>query len=83
MLMLELTGARLVDGTVDVGGPGPDAKTIRLRDEKVTRLLGTEVPLGARPTCSSGSSSASTTAATTSRSRCPRSGATTSRARST
>ena len=45
-LMLELTGARLVDGTVDVGGEGPAPKTIRLRDEKVTRLLGTEVPLG-------------------------------------
>jgi phenylalanyl-tRNA synthetase beta chain len=45
-LMLELTGARLVPGTVDVGGEGPPAKTLRLRDEKVTRLLGTEVPLG-------------------------------------
>ena len=44
--MLELTGARLVDGTVDVGGPGPAPKTLRLRDEKVTRLLGTQVPLG-------------------------------------
>ncbi len=44
-LMLELTGARLVDGTVDVGGPGRRPKKIRLRDEKVTRLLGTEVPL--------------------------------------
>ena len=44
--MLELTGARLVDGTVDVGGEGPAPKTLRLRDEKVTRLLGTEVPLG-------------------------------------
>ena len=45
-LMLELTGARLVPGTVDVGGEGPPPKTLRLRDEKVTRLLGTEVPLG-------------------------------------
>jgi phenylalanyl-tRNA synthetase beta chain len=43
--MLELTGARLVDGTVDVGGPGPEAKTIRLRDAKVTGLLGIEVPI--------------------------------------
>jgi phenylalanyl-tRNA synthetase beta chain len=48
ILMLELTGARLVDGTVDVGGEGPPPETIRLRDEKVTRLLGTEVPLGAQ-----------------------------------
>ncbi len=45
-LMLELTGATLQPGTVDVGGPGPEPKTLRLRDEKVTRLLGTEVPLG-------------------------------------
>jgi phenylalanyl-tRNA synthetase beta chain len=45
-LMIELCGARLVDGTVDVGGPGPAPRTIRLRDEKVTRLLGASVPLG-------------------------------------
>ena len=43
-LMLELTGARLVDGTIDVGGAGPEPQTIRLRDEKVERLLGTAVP---------------------------------------
>src|SRR5215212_3258532 len=43
-LMLELTGARLADGTIDVGGEGPDPQTIRLRDEKVERLLGTAVP---------------------------------------
>jgi phenylalanyl-tRNA synthetase beta chain len=43
-LMLELTGARLVDGTIDVGGPGDPPATIRLRDEKVERLLGTPVP---------------------------------------
>jgi phenylalanyl-tRNA synthetase beta chain len=45
-LMIELAGARLVDGTVDIGGEGPPPKTIRLRDEKVTGLLGTEVPVG-------------------------------------
>ena len=45
-LMIDLCGARLVPGTVDVGGEGPPPKTLRLRDEKVTRLLGTEVPLG-------------------------------------
>jgi phenylalanyl-tRNA synthetase beta chain len=44
-LMLELTGARLVDGTIDIGGEGPAPKTIRLREEKVTRLLGTAVPI--------------------------------------
>src|SRR3954447_7020492 len=36
-LMLELTGARLVEGTIDVGGDGPPPRTIRLRDEKVQR----------------------------------------------
>jgi phenylalanyl-tRNA synthetase beta chain len=46
ILMLQLTGARLVEGTVDVGGPGPEPATLRLREERVTRLLGTEVPLG-------------------------------------
>ncbi len=44
ILMLELTGARLVGGTVDVGGPGPDPVTIRLRDERLERLLGTPIP---------------------------------------
>jgi phenylalanyl-tRNA synthetase beta chain len=44
ILMLELTGARLVGGTVDVGGPGPEPATIRLRDERVERLLGTPIP---------------------------------------
>jgi phenylalanyl-tRNA synthetase beta chain len=45
-LMLELTGARLVDGTIDVvSDPAlPPPATIRLRDEKVERLLGTAVP---------------------------------------
>jgi phenylalanyl-tRNA synthetase beta chain len=45
-LMLSLTGARLVPGTVDLGGEGPPPKTLRLRDEKVTGLLGASVPLG-------------------------------------
>src|SRR3954447_22829339 len=46
-LMLQLTGARLVEGTIDVGGDrwaGIPSHTIRLRDEKVRRLLGTAVP---------------------------------------
>lgn len=42
-LMLELTGARLVPGTIDVGGPGPDAQVIRLRDARVSGLLGVEI----------------------------------------
>jgi phenylalanyl-tRNA synthetase beta chain len=47
-LMLELTGARLVRGTVDVGGDGPPPRTIRLRDARITGLLGAEIP---RPRC--------------------------------
>jgi phenylalanyl-tRNA synthetase beta chain len=43
-LMIELCGARLVDGTVDVGGPGPAPRVIRLRDERLARLLGAAIP---------------------------------------
>ena len=39
-LMLELTGARLVPGTVDVGGAGPQPAVLHLRDKKVVGLLG-------------------------------------------
>jgi phenylalanyl-tRNA synthetase beta chain len=42
-LMLALTGARLVPGTIDVGGPGPAPQTIRLRDARVSGLLGMPV----------------------------------------
>ena len=44
ILMTELAGARLVGGTIDVGGPGPDPVTIRLRDERIERLLGAAIP---------------------------------------
>jgi phenylalanyl-tRNA synthetase beta chain len=47
-LMVELCGARLVPGTIDVGGEGPPLKTIRLRDARITSLLGAEIP---RPRC--------------------------------
>jgi phenylalanyl-tRNA synthetase beta chain len=43
-LMVELCGARLVEGTVDVGGPGPEASRVHLRDAKLSGLLGTSVP---------------------------------------
>jgi phenylalanyl-tRNA synthetase beta chain len=43
-LMLELTGARLVPGTIDVGGPGPPAKLIHLREHRVAELLGRAIP---------------------------------------
>jgi phenylalanyl-tRNA synthetase beta chain len=42
-LMLELTGARLVPGTIDVGGDGPEPLTIRLRDRRIVRLLGVNI----------------------------------------
>src|SRR4051794_37026384 len=42
-LMLELTGATLKPGTIDVGGPGPEAALIRLRTQKVTDVLGMEI----------------------------------------
>jgi phenylalanyl-tRNA synthetase beta chain len=44
ILMTELAGARLAGGTIDVGGPGPDPVTIRLRDERTERVLGTAIP---------------------------------------
>ena len=43
-LMVELCGARLVPGTIDVGGPGPEPPTVRLRDARVSGLLGLEIP---------------------------------------
>ncbi|HEY5195886.1 MAG TPA: phenylalanine--tRNA ligase subunit beta [Solirubrobacteraceae bacterium] len=39
-LLVELCGARVLPGTVDVGGPGPDPAAIRLHPERVARLLG-------------------------------------------
>jgi phenylalanyl-tRNA synthetase beta chain len=39
-LMLELTGARLAPGTIDVGGPFPAPAVIRLREQRVAGLLG-------------------------------------------
>jgi phenylalanyl-tRNA synthetase beta chain len=39
-LMVDLCGARLVPGTVDVGGPGPQPAPITLRTARVERLLG-------------------------------------------
>jgi phenylalanyl-tRNA synthetase beta chain len=43
-LMIELCGARLVPGTIDIGGAGPDPQTIRLRDRRIETLLGVAVP---------------------------------------
>src|SRR5207245_8864277 len=35
-LMVELCGARVLPGTIDIGSPGPEPITIRLRDARVT-----------------------------------------------
>jgi phenylalanyl-tRNA synthetase beta chain len=42
-LMLDICGARLRPGTIDVGGPGPQPATIRLREARVTGLLGLSI----------------------------------------
>jgi phenylalanyl-tRNA synthetase beta chain len=42
-LMIELCGARVRLGTIDIGGDGPPPQTIRLREERVNSLLGTKV----------------------------------------
>jgi len=42
-LMVELTGATLRAGTVDVGGAPPPPEPIRMRDAKRARLLGKEI----------------------------------------
>ena len=42
--MVELCGARAVPGTIDIGGPGPEPRTIRLRDARIESLLGTPIP---------------------------------------
>jgi phenylalanyl-tRNA synthetase beta chain len=44
-LMIELCGASLKPGTIDVGGPGPAPAKITLRSAKVRSVLGVAVPL--------------------------------------
>jgi phenylalanyl-tRNA synthetase beta chain len=43
-LMIELCGATVRPGTIDVGGPGPEPPTIHVRDARVEGLLGIPVP---------------------------------------
>jgi phenylalanyl-tRNA synthetase beta chain len=43
-LMVELCGATVLPGTIDIGGDGPPPITIALRDARVTGLLGVEIP---------------------------------------
>jgi phenylalanyl-tRNA synthetase beta chain len=42
-LMIDLCGARLAPGTVDIGGDGPAPQTIRLREQRVAGLLGAPI----------------------------------------
>ena len=44
-LMIDLCGARMGPGTIDIGGPGPEPGMIRLRDARVSGLLGLSIPL--------------------------------------
>jgi phenylalanyl-tRNA synthetase beta chain len=43
-LLIDLCGALVLRGTVDLGGPGPAPPTIRLRDARIESLLGVPVP---------------------------------------
>ncbi len=42
-LMIELCGATVAPGTIDIGGEGPPAQRIRLRSARVEEILGTPV----------------------------------------
>jgi len=42
-LMIELCGARLLPGTIDVGGDGPPPQTLLLREARVQAILGLPV----------------------------------------
>ena len=42
-LLVELCGAKLVPGTIDVAAPAPEPASIRLRGERVGGLLGMEI----------------------------------------
>jgi phenylalanyl-tRNA synthetase beta chain len=43
-LLVELAGATLVPGTIDVAAPAPEPHTLRLRGARVTGILGMEIP---------------------------------------
>ena len=43
-LMVQVCGATVAPGTIDIGGEGAAAQTIRLRDARVSGLLGLEIP---------------------------------------
>jgi phenylalanyl-tRNA synthetase beta chain len=43
-LLVELCGATMVPGTIDVAAPAPPPRTLRLRGARVTGILGMEIP---------------------------------------
>jgi phenylalanyl-tRNA synthetase beta chain len=43
-LLVELCGATMVPGTIDVAAPAPEPRTLRLRDARVSGILGMEIP---------------------------------------
>ncbi len=43
-LFIDVCGATVRSGTLDLGGPGPEPAVIRLRDARLKRLLGVEIP---------------------------------------
>jgi phenylalanyl-tRNA synthetase beta chain len=43
-LLIEVCGASVRPGTLDIGGPGSDPRTIRLRDARIEGLLGVAIP---------------------------------------
>jgi phenylalanyl-tRNA synthetase beta chain len=45
-LLVEICGATLVPGTIDVAAPPPPPRTLRLRGARVTGILGMEIPQG-------------------------------------
>jgi phenylalanyl-tRNA synthetase beta chain len=43
-LLVELCGAVMVPGTIDVAAPAPEPRTLRLRGARVSGILGMEIP---------------------------------------
>ncbi len=44
-LMIDLCGARVLPGSVDIGGPGPQPPSIQLREARIASLLGQPIPI--------------------------------------
>ena len=76
-LLVELCGAKLVPGTIDVAAEAPEAAPVRLRGERVAGCSAWRSPRPTRPHTSSASASASRPRATTSSRPCRRTATTT------